>query len=154
MRQADRVAALDRLLELTVLLGTDMRSALASRGLTESRTHLLWLLHHGGPTTQQALATALKVSARNVTGLVDGLVSTGFVTREPHPTDRRVTLVCLTEHGAGVTAELEAEQQELARALFRGMPDERFRELAAGLDQVLDRLRRLIAEAAEGATRV
>jgi DNA-binding MarR family transcriptional regulator len=153
MRQPDRIAALDRLLELTVLLGSDMGSALAARGLTESRTHLLWVLHRGGPTTQQALATALKVSPRNVTGLVDGLASTGFVTREPHPTDRRATLVCLTDHGAQVTAELEAEQHELAKALFRGMPDPRFTELMAGLDQVLDRLRRLIAEAAEGANR-
>ena len=152
MHQAHRIAALDRLLELTVLLGSDMTSALAARGLTASRTHLLWVLHHGGPTTQQALAAALKVSPRNVTGLVDGLAATGFVTREPHPTDRRATLVCLTDHGAQVTSELESEQHELAEALFHGMPDPRFTELTAGLDQVLDRLRRLVAEAAEGTT--
>ena len=74
-----RTDALDGLLALTVVLGEDMRTSLARDGLTPSRAHVLWLLHHGGPTTQRAIADALGVSARNVTGLVDGLVAGGFV---------------------------------------------------------------------------
>ncbi len=39
--------------------------------------------------TQRALADALQVTPRNVTGLVDALADSGFVERAPHPTDRR-----------------------------------------------------------------
>ncbi len=62
----------------------------------------VWLLHQNGPSTQRELAEALGVSARNVTGLVDALVETGFVRRGPHPTDRRATLVSLTDPGPRV----------------------------------------------------
>src|SRR5687768_14596787 len=90
----------DRLLELTVLFQQDLSSSLGPMGLTPARAHLLWELHHRGPSHQQALATALDVSARNVTGLVDAVEAAGFAERRPHPRDRRATLVTLTPRGA------------------------------------------------------
>jgi DNA-binding MarR family transcriptional regulator len=138
---ADRGGALDRVLELTVLLGADMERDLAARGLTTARTHLLWEVHRRGPCTQQTLAGALGVSPRNVTGLVDGLVATGFVTREPHPTDRRATLVTLTGRGAQVAGDLVQGRGQLADLLFTGIPDEVYAGLVEGLDIVLARLR-------------
>jgi DNA-binding MarR family transcriptional regulator len=141
------IGALDQVLELTVLLHDDMTESLARDGLTTSRAHLLWELRRLGPSTQMALADALKVSARNVTGLVDGLVAGGFVTREPHPTDRRAFLVSFTEHGAAAVKVMEQGQQELAQLLFGGMPTRRFECFVQGLRMVLDRLRsRLLAE--------
>ncbi|HEU4515458.1 MAG TPA: MarR family transcriptional regulator [Nocardioidaceae bacterium] len=141
---ADRTAALDRVLELAVLINADMSRDLAERGLTESRTHLLWVLLQQGPCTQRELADALRVSPRNVTGLVDALVATGFVTRGTHPTDRRATLVQFTEHGAKVAQGLAQDHQALARSLFRGMPKARFDCFVEGMDLVLDRLRTLV----------
>ena len=141
---ADRVAALNRVLELAVLINADMRRGLAERGLTESRTHLLWELHQRGPSTQRELADALRVSPRNITGLVDALAATGFVSRQPHPSDRRATQVHFTEHGAEVARRLERDQQEFARVLFEGMPTSHFSNLVHGLDAVLDRLRPLV----------
>ena len=88
----------------------DMTSSLARDGLTPSRTRLLWVLGQQGPSTQRSLAEALGVSARNVTGLVDALAETGFVTREPHPTDRRASLVSFTDHGAATVERLRREQ--------------------------------------------
>lgn len=145
---AEHVAALDRVLELAVLVNADMSQDLAARGLTESRVHLLWVLVQRGPSTQRDLADALQVSPRNVTGLVDALVETGFVSREPHPTDRRATLVSFTDKGAEVARSLEAEHREYARVLFEGMPQRRFEGFVSGLDEVLDRLRRALAEEA------
>jgi DNA-binding MarR family transcriptional regulator len=103
------------------------------------RAHLLWELHQRGPATQAALASALRVTPRNVTGLVDGLAESGFLTREPHPSDRRATLVSLTAQGAEVMAEMDRGHKELAERLFGGMPD--FDAFAGGLDLVLRRLR-------------
>ncbi len=143
--------ALDQLLELVVLLNEDMTQTLARDGLTVPRAHLVWLLHHGGATTQRALADALKVSPRNITGLVDGLVATGLVTREPHPTDRRATLVSLTDGGASTVAEMDRGHRELATLLFGDMADRQFGSFVDGLGHVLRRLREELNASGEGA---
>jgi DNA-binding MarR family transcriptional regulator len=133
--------ALDRLLAFVVLLNEDMTESLARDGLSVPRARLVWLLHHQGPMTQRALAESLKVTPRNVTGLVDGLAAAGYVTREPHPTDRRATLVSLTEHGTTTLAAMDRSHKELATLLFGDMPGPQFDAFVGGLDHVLGRLR-------------
>lgn len=146
-RDTEIRAALDRVLALSVFVNEDMSSDLAARGLTTSRAHLLWELKRLGPSTQRALADPMGVSARNVTGLVDALVATGFVTRETHPTDRRATLVTLTAQGETETDALDRDHEELARTLFAAMPAERFQSFVIGLDDVLAALQRAADEA-------
>ena len=58
MDESGRIAALDDVFELTVLLHNDMTESLARDGLTTSRAHLLWELHQRGPTSQTVLAEA------------------------------------------------------------------------------------------------
>jgi DNA-binding MarR family transcriptional regulator len=129
-------------LELTVLLGRDM--GLAPQGLTESRAHAMWELQHRGPCTQRALAEALQVAPRTITTLIDGLVATGFVTREPHPSDRRATLVTFSPRGRAAAEALADGHRELARQLFEDLPAEALDGFDAGLVHVIRRLRELI----------
>jgi DNA-binding MarR family transcriptional regulator len=131
--------ALDLVLELTVLLNEDATQALARHGLTPVRAHLAWELHHRGAATQRTIADWLGVTPRNVTGLVDAMVDIAFVTREPHPRDRRATLVTLTPHGASVMAAMDRDHQALAELLFGDMPQ--FDAFAAGLAHVTSRLK-------------
>ena len=138
--------ALDRVLLLTVLLGRDMAESLARMGLTEARAHLLWELRARGPCTQRTLASALHVTPRAITALVDGLAETGFVTREPRPGDRRAFLVTFTERGRTTAQALADGHRELAGHLFAGLPPEAFDGFDAGLSHVVDRLRALLAE--------
>ena len=133
------------MLELVVLFAGDARRGLARVGLTLPRARLVWVLHHDGPKSQRELADALGVTPRNVTGLVDGLTDTGFVTREPHPTDRRAFRVSLTKQGATVLAELDREHKALAELLFGGMSAADLEEFSAGLDHVVERLREALA---------
>jgi DNA-binding MarR family transcriptional regulator len=147
MRSSERYATvLAQVLELSVLMNQDMAHSFERDGLTPSRAHLLWELHERGPSTQRVLAEALDVSPRNITGLVDGLVATGFVTREPHPTDRRATLVCFTAHGERIAKEFDDGRDELADVLFSGMPERQLAGLEKGLGFVLDRLRAALSE--------
>ncbi|MET0865455.1 MAG: MarR family transcriptional regulator [Nakamurella sp.] len=136
-----RIVALDKLLEIVVVLTDDMTKALAALNLTPARAALVWRLEHGGPCTGQRLADDLEVSPRNITGLVDGLVTTGFVSREPHPTDRRASLVTLTDHGHQVAQSLQREQVELAEYLFGDLPAARLEQLVTGFGELLDRIR-------------
>jgi DNA-binding MarR family transcriptional regulator len=137
---------LDKVLHLATLVGTDMARLERESGLTTSRTHLLWVLGAAGPSTQQSLAAALGVSARNVTGLVDGLVSSGHVSRKAHPTDRRATLVTPTANGEAAIRGLRDSHEHLARQLFEHMPAERLAVFAATLDETITTLMRLMEE--------
>jgi DNA-binding MarR family transcriptional regulator len=141
-------ATLDRVLELTVLLSKDMTDSLAGMGLTEARGHLVWQLQQRGPCTQAALAADLHVTPRTVTALVDALVDTGFVTREPHPSDRRATLVTFTERGHATARALADSHRRLARQLFGGLPEDAFKSFDAGLLHVISQFRRVLADPA------
>jgi DNA-binding MarR family transcriptional regulator len=145
MREEHWEAVLDRVFELTLLLGRDMTENLARDGLTDSRAHVVWELHHRGPCTQRTLADALHVTPRTITTLVDALESTGFVAREPHPSDRRATLVTLTPRGQASGRAMVAGKRRLARALFSDLPPETLDGLDLGLREVLARLRSVIA---------
>lgn len=145
MDRRTKSAALDRILELAVLVNEDLNRTLPEDGLTPSRAHLIWELQQRGPSTLRVLADALRVTARTITGLIDGLVATGFVTREPHPADRRATLVTFTPHGQEIADKMVADQKAFADLLFEGMPRQRFDALVEGLDDVLERLREAVA---------
>ena len=134
-------ATLERLFELAVLLVDAMEGGLSARGLTRARAELIWRLQRQSPMTQRELSQVLRCTPRNVTGLVDALQADGFVTRGPHPTDRRATLVELTERGRTAAATWRAQYQELATRLFADLAAGDLARFAATLDRVLDRLR-------------
>ncbi|WP_127818477.1 MarR family winged helix-turn-helix transcriptional regulator [Microbacterium sp. CPCC 204701] len=141
-----RTHILDRLLAISQLLEADQASELDRRGLTTARTHLLWVLYHGGPATQIQLAEAIGVTPRNVTALVDALDATGFARREPHPTDRRAVLVHLTERGLSIMETMDAEHTALGSDLVAGLDDDTVALVAGALEHIQGRLAELIAD--------
>ena len=60
---------------------------------------LMSLLDELGPSTVSALAQADRCSQPTMTGIVTGLVDTGWLRRDPHPDDARSTLVSMTTEG-------------------------------------------------------
>jgi DNA-binding MarR family transcriptional regulator len=133
--------ALGRLFELGTLLTGPMDRRLAAGGLTRSRAEVIWRLHQLGPVTQRELSEALSCTPRNVTGLVDALEAGGLVAREPHPSDRRATLVTLTGPGHTTALEWQAGYLALAKRLFAGLDPTEVVGFVSTLDRVLDRLR-------------
>lgn len=144
---AGLTTVLDKVLHLATLVGADMARFERESRLTGPRIHLLWVLGAAGASTQRSLASALGVSARNVTGLVDGLVGSGHVSREPHPTDRRATLVTPTSEGEAVIRALIESHEHLARELFGHVPDEQLSVFTATLDETIATFARLMGEA-------
>lgn len=148
----DPNAMLDRLFELTGLLGEEMAQSLGTRGLTRARAAVVWRLFHQGSMTQRKLSAALRVTPRNVTGLLDALEEGGFVARSPHPTDRRATLVTITTKGRATAHAMHEDHEEFAARLFAGLPTEDLRTFDTVLHQVLARCGRQERAAWIGAT--
>lgn len=145
----DTTDVLDRVLHLAMLVQADMARYEREEGLTTARVHLLWVLGTTGPSTQQALARALDVTPRNVTGLVDGLVASGHVTREAHPRDRRATLVTPTTLGEHTIEGLTTSHADLAQRLFGDVPADRLAAFTEVLEETTHRFARLMDELEE-----
>jgi DNA-binding MarR family transcriptional regulator len=133
--------AMNRLLELGARLTNAMERGLDELGLTLARATLMWHVQHRGPMTQRELSQVLDVTPRNITGLVDALETSGFVVRAAHPTDRRATLVTLTDQGRKVATLRDRDYLEFATRLFGDVPEGELAGFIAAADRVLDRLR-------------
>ena len=90
-------------------------------GITVRHFGLLTLVGGRGPSSQQAIARALMVSATMVTTLVDHVEALGLAERRRDPGDRRTYLVTITPAGRRTlrraTADFEALQARWAIAL-------------------------------------
>ena len=137
-----RSSALERLWGVAAVLSAGMATGLAERGLTLARASVLWQLQQNGPSTQHALSRALRVTPRNVTGLVDALEADHLVSREPHPTDRRATLVTLTSEGASLARAMRRDQDRFAQTLFEGVSEAELAAFLRMLDQIVLGLRK------------
>jgi DNA-binding MarR family transcriptional regulator len=81
-------------------------AALLKLGETDvlAMQHLAW----SGALTPGELATQLRLTSGGVSALVGRLERAGYVSRAPHPDDRRSTLLRLTESARERAAELYA----------------------------------------------
>jgi DNA-binding MarR family transcriptional regulator len=77
-------------------------SACGAAGLTPGLLKMAMQLSTDRPQAMRDLAVRLHVDASYVTSVVDGLEEQGIAERRPHPSDRRVKTVVLTEHGERV----------------------------------------------------
>lgn len=116
--RSEVMAAFDLTFELAARLSASMEADLSARGLTASRAEVLFTLHSQGPMVQRELSQALRCTPRYVTALIDGLEAEDWVRRGPHPTDRRATVVHLTERGTEAAARMHAERLAAAGQLF------------------------------------
>ncbi len=85
-------------------------------GFTYPRLRVLEALHCQGPAKMKSLADALGLSARNMTAVADSLEGEGLLRRVAHPTDRRATLLELTDDGlAAADRSLVPRLAEISR---------------------------------------
>ena len=89
----------------------------------------------GGGMTAGSLARALGVTSGATTRVIDSLVASGLVARDPHPTDRRRVLVRLTR-----TAEQEVDRtfEQLradVRTLLEGYDEAQLETIARFLEE-------------------
>jgi DNA-binding MarR family transcriptional regulator len=137
----NRDAALDeavRTLRAVILAGEQYRQVLAQvtqLGITETQAISYLAIH--GDRGQTDLARDLGLTSSASTALVDRLEQQGIANRYPHPTDRRRSLVRLTDRGRAV---VEQSRRWLGTA-FERVPTDQLPALAAALAGMADDLR-------------
>jgi long-chain acyl-CoA synthetase len=89
-------------------LARQVELAVATVDLTLSQYRVLGILGDGREAAS-ALAYKLAVSRPSITGVIDGLVARGLVTRDHDPLDRRRIGLDLTGEGKRVMALADAE---------------------------------------------
>lgn len=93
--------------------------------LTILQVKSLFFITNHGFTNFKNLATALKVTPSNLTGVIDRLVEQGLVSRTENPEDRRMMVLKATEKGESLVGELrERRMSYLTKALTDLAPEE------------------------------
>src|SRR5215207_9405326 len=104
---ARTMAAVTSIMRVQQILLSAVDGALRPHGLTFARYEALVLLTFSrtGRLPMRVMGERLQLHPTSVTNIVDRLQADGLVRRTPHPTDRRATLVEITEDGAARTEQ-------------------------------------------------
>jgi DNA-binding MarR family transcriptional regulator len=118
-----------------------LRATLNQSGVTPARVRLLAVLADGPPATMTELSEALHVSPRNITTLVDALEAEHLVRRSSHPTDRRATIIELTDRGRELCRDLWTQHLDGAGRIFSVISKDEQRQLLSILNRLGDAMR-------------
>jgi DNA-binding MarR family transcriptional regulator len=118
------MAAVTSVMRVQQILQSAVDGALRPHGLTFARYEALVLLYFSrkGSLPMRVMGQRLQLHPTSVTNIVDRLEADGLVKRIPHPTDRRTTLVEITDEGRTRRAEATAAVNEVEFGL-RGLSD-------------------------------
>jgi DNA-binding MarR family transcriptional regulator len=116
---APGMAAVTSLMRAQQIVAARVDEALKPFGLSFARYEVLMLLlfSRRGSLPMARIGERLQVHPASVTNAVDRLEAQGLVRRSPHPTDRRATLVELTDDGRAAAAKAT---DELNATVFAG----------------------------------
>jgi MarR family 2-MHQ and catechol resistance regulon transcriptional repressor len=129
---AEEKLALDTFIKLTRATNSLVNRLAAHEtlgDLTVSQFGVLESLLHLGPLSQTEICSKHLKSGGNTTMVVDNLEKHGWVRRETHPEDRRVTIVRLTPAGEALIREIFPRQVEAIVQEFSMLTAEEQKEL-------------------------
>lgn len=86
--------------------------------------HILDLLTQESGISQQQIADALHIRPQSISEAIGILESRGCIRKETSPTDRRVTLIHITEEGRAHAAVLAEEHRQHAQRFFSVLTEE------------------------------
>ena len=92
--------------------------SLARFDVTPSQMRAVRVLSHTGGVRSSELAQLLHITPRSVTEVVDALEAKGLAGRSPDPSDRRATLVSLTDRGSELSEEVRRARGVESEKMF------------------------------------
>ncbi|MFS8104983.1 MarR family transcriptional regulator [Lentzea alba] len=134
---ATSMAAVTSVMRVQQIIQSAVDAALKPHGLTFARYEALVLLYFSrkGALPMRVMGERLQLHPTSVTNIVDRLESDGLVRRTPHPTDRRTTLVEITDAGLQRRESATAAVVEVNLGL-KGLTDRQTEQLTDLLAKV------------------
>lgn len=96
----------------------------AEFGLTSMQVVTLLLIDKQHARPMKDLSTLFHCDASNMTGIIDGLEQKGLVSRQNHPKDRRIKVVCIEPAGERMRQEIIEGLIHDGRSLFDPLSSE------------------------------
>ena len=123
---ADGMAAVTSLMRAQQIVLARVDEALKPTGLTFARYELLALLSfsRSGALPMAKASARLQVHPTSVTNAVDRLEKANLVKRVPHPSDRRATLIEISDAGRELVLDATKRLNEKVFAV-PGLPDDK-----------------------------
>ena len=134
------MGVIGRISRLSRIFERGLAELFSSFGLGGGEFDVLATLRRAGDPyqlTPTELSKSLMVSSGGMTNRLDRLERAGFITRLPDPSDRRGTLVCLTDEGRRLVDEVVAAHVENERRLLHTLDRSEREALAALLRKLL-----------------
>ncbi|HUQ55944.1 MarR family transcriptional regulator [Lentzea sp.] len=131
------MAAVTSVMRVQQIIQSAVDAALKPHGLTFARFEALVLLYFSrkGALPMRVMGERLQLHPTSVTNIVDRLETDGLVRRTPHPTDRRTTLVEITDAGLQRRESATAAVVEVNLGL-KGLTDRQTEQLTDLLAKV------------------
>lgn len=111
------------------------------KGLSEARLRAMATLASQPEMTISELRQSIGGTAQNATGLVDALEREGYVMRRPHETDRRKTMISLSESARSEISAQRREHRFEVASLFESLSEEDQCTLLSTINRVVLKLK-------------
>jgi DNA-binding MarR family transcriptional regulator len=110
--------------------------------VTPAQCHALLALEESDPLTNVELAALLQVDASTLSRTIDQLNLKGLVVRRPHPTDRRATLLELSDQGGQVATAIHVSADALYQGILGEIPVDCRQDVLQRFAQLVETFRR------------
>lgn len=117
--------------------------AWAGLGLTMTQLRVLFMLRIEEGMPAGALAESLGVTPSTLTRIMDRLVHSKLVSRDPDADDRRIVRHRLTDEGRRVVHDLERTGRERMDAILEHLSEEQLERLVSALRDLTDAIEKV-----------
>ncbi len=125
--------------QINAMMETYNRYDLRGEDLTLPQFMILnYATSDGVPLSE--ISTRMLCDNSNLTGIVDRLITKGYVERRPDPHDRRVNLICLTDVGSEKLRRIKPRHHAGVRRRMRSLSNTEVQTLRVLLQQLFDGL--------------
>ena len=111
-------------------------AAFRRHGVRAGQQHILRVLWREDCQAPGQIARRLELATPTVTKMTSRMEAAGLVERRPHPTDRRLVRICLTERGAGLQDVISEEMRAMTEHALRTLSPTQQKQLIRSLREV------------------
>ena len=111
-------------------------TAFARHGVHEGQQYVLRCLWQEDGLSPGEVARRLNLATPTVTRATTRMAAAGLLRREPHPRDRRMVRLWLTDRGRALEKDIDAETGHIARRALGTFTDDEVAALVRALEQV------------------